>query len=231
MGYIYKLKCDDIPQVYIGQTKQTITRCLQRHKDMYKKYLNAFVESPEKYATAAKWKAPLYRAMVQYGFDKFHLELIMEAENSELAALEEQYIVQYKTREDGLNIHRGANRDPHSEEARANIKSGTKKAYERVDVLNNKRKYADKLEGLPHKCCYELINGRYAYRVRHHEFIPNKIFTVSAKRDEATAKAMLVEHVRIHTERYNARLAAVEVPVPVLPIDENGYIPQKPQNQ
>ena len=92
MGYIYKIYNDVNDKVYIGQTTKDIEHRFGQHK---KAALNGICSSK------------LYRAMHDIGVDKFHVEALIECDDTLLDSLERQAINQFDSFNNGYNSTTG----------------------------------------------------------------------------------------------------------------------------
>lgn len=90
MGYIYKIYSSNIKEIYIGQTKQTIEDRWRQHK--YQAYIK--LKDFE-----------LYKAMREFSFNSFKIEIIEEVEDEKLYEREEYWIKYYNAFSDGLNMN------------------------------------------------------------------------------------------------------------------------------
>lgn len=92
MGFIYKITNDINDKLYIGLTFK------EDPFDRWKKHLSDY-----KYMTKYSHR-PLYQAMLEYGVDKFHFEIIEEQPDTEkLKEKQKYYIKLYNTFENGYN--------------------------------------------------------------------------------------------------------------------------------
>ena len=89
IGRIYIIKNDLNDKVYIGSTKEPISRRFSKHKyDMKRKH------------------SKLYKAFEQLGIDCFYIEQLEEIEVEDMAQLrsiECEYIMHYDTKHNGYN--------------------------------------------------------------------------------------------------------------------------------
>ena len=126
---IYAIKNHIDNDVYIGSTFETLQQRFSRHKWDCKRL---------------HWNTPLYPKMLEYGFDKFYIELMLDYPcNSllELRAKEGEYIRQYGT----LNkLIAGRDKNQYALEHKEEKKQYDKKRYEeQKDQLaeQNKQNY------------------------------------------------------------------------------------------
>lgn len=90
--YIYRIYNDVNDKNYIGQTVKSLEYRMNLHK-------NSMVSGHMQ---------PLYVAMREIGFDKFHIELLQEASSlDDLNALEIKYIETYDSVNNGYNVQHG----------------------------------------------------------------------------------------------------------------------------
>ena len=92
MGYIYKIVNDINDKVYIGQTKNTISKRWSTHKQMSKTHPNI-----------------IYKAMRKYGLEHFSIIEIESCDNSLLNEREIYWIAYYDSYNNGYNMNLGGN--------------------------------------------------------------------------------------------------------------------------
>ena len=92
MPYIYKISNDINDKLYIGKTSQTPGQRFREHCADSKRFFNR----------------PLYAAMRKYGCDMFHIEIIEQCPNDDIASQREQYWIDYyKSFQFGYNATHG----------------------------------------------------------------------------------------------------------------------------
>ena len=93
MAQIYKISNDINNKVYIGKTTFTIKKRWGEHKhDLY---------------IRDKHNRPLYKAMLKYGIEHFHIEVLEECSREELNDREQYWIKEYNSFHNGYNATRG----------------------------------------------------------------------------------------------------------------------------
>ena len=94
---IYKITNDVNSKLYIGQTTRTLEERINDHRRMYN--------------SGSDFR--IYNAMREYGWDKFHFQIIAEVEDQEtLNELEIYYIEKYDTINNGYNMALGGDINP-----------------------------------------------------------------------------------------------------------------------
>jgi len=195
MGFIYIIRCNKTPKVYVGQTtEELICNRWKTHTYMGRQYTQ-MKENPELRKELNGGNSHIYNAMAHHGIENFYIEILEEVDNYILNDLEEAYIAEYDSIENGYNIRAGGNRTQHSEETKKLISQNTKAAFTNINTIKKMRKYSDKLEGLPVKCTYGTCNGRTCYRARRHPTVKDKVFYVNSFESEEACKNALKDYV------------------------------------
>lgn len=102
---IYIIRSNATPKVYVGQTWYAINTRLATHKRCARNKTGRIVK--------------LYNSMQKYGIDTFTIEKLGEADSQERAnKLEDFFILQYDSINNGLNLRRGGAVGEYSEESR-----------------------------------------------------------------------------------------------------------------
>ena len=124
-GVIYKITNLLNHKCYIGQTVNV------------KKRINDY----NKWRTHCKGIPKLYNAFCKYGIDGFKFELIERATNKEhLDLLEDKYIIQFNTINNGYNCKGGGANGKHSDETKLKMSENLKQQYKngRIPPLTGK---------------------------------------------------------------------------------------------
>ena len=204
MGFIYIIKCSQSPKVYIGQTtEKLLCNRWKTHRHVANLYIK-MKDTPELKDKINGGNSHLYNAMAKYGLDNFTIEYLIKVEdNSLLNDLEEKYIKEYNSIQNGFNIRSGGNRTEHSEETKSFISERTKEAFNKIEVVKNLRKHHDKLEGLPPKCTYGFNNKQECYRIRRHPLCKDKSFYIKKYGSIEECKKAIMEFMKNLEENAN----------------------------
>lgn len=173
MGLIYKISNLVNDKVYIGQTIQTLTVRMNKHRTEARRYERG-VEDPElrnKNGTCSK----LYRAMNKHGIDNFIIEVLEEMDDDLLDNAEMLYISEFDSIAHGYNLKLGGDRSSHCEETRQVISERTREGI--AKNIDKFRKH-DEAKGLPPHCVFVKIKGSDAVAINKHPKCKWKSFTV-----------------------------------------------------
>ena len=115
--HIYKWTHTETNRSYIGQSIQEPNRRRLEHISG---------------SRSTKKTYHFHNALQKYGVDAFTWEIIAHASSiEELNLLEEKFINDYNSLEDGFNIRKGGNNKTHSCESKLRMSEAQKKAHER----------------------------------------------------------------------------------------------------
>jgi group I intron endonuclease len=170
MGYIYIIKCTCTSKVYIGQTTKALEQRWYEHRREARRLAKRRARGEK---TGGIDQSHLYNAMVCYGVDKFSIEILEQAPDETLDALETKYIGQYNSAEDGYNLTSGGGGFRHSEDTIALMKE--------VKRANLDEHRHPKLKGMPVHTSYMAKDSGYeAIRIVKHPLCTDRVFS-SAK--------------------------------------------------
>ncbi len=130
-GFIYKIYNDVNSKVYIGQTRTSIKQRWKQHRVDMKRS-----------------NSPLYRAMLKYGVDKFHIKEIVRYTSptksdliTELNNAEQYYIAKYKSlaSQNGYNLESGGNNhDSHCKVVKQyDLKLNYIQSFKNINIASN----------------------------------------------------------------------------------------------
>lgn len=192
MGFIYIIKCTKNDRVYIGQTTNSIRMRWNAHKSsaIYnKKYLEGVADAPRsKRGMCSK----LYRAMNCHGIENFYIEVLEEADDDLLDALEKQYIEEFNSISDGYNLKTGGDRSNHSKETIELLKIKNSNNMKRTYIKFRKHK---EIDGLPMYCIYINKPQTYGVAINKHPLCNHKQFTVRKYGNIECAKQALLDYL------------------------------------
>jgi hypothetical protein len=173
-GIIYKITCVETPHVYIGKTKKSLVERWHNHKRDLKRFQN-YVHTPG--TKKRGFCTYLYRAMSQYGFDKFKIERIASAASlEELNELESSLIIEHNTlAPNGYNLTTGGDGGwDHPPELKEKMRENTIKGIrDNIDKLRTN----ELSKGLPMHVIYTKLKGEHdAFMIQKHELCKQKEF-------------------------------------------------------
>ncbi len=187
MGYIYIITNSINTKVYIGQTTGTLEHRWYEHQREARRYAK-YQDTPDKLGNI-KYSF-IYRAMAKHGISNFRLDVIISADDSELNALEVQYIKEHNSIAPfgyNLNSGGGAGRKQHPE----TIKRMVEQKHARIDNIKSRN---EKLKGMPPHVCYHNNekNGEFLC-VSGHPLCKYKYFSTKAYGSFENAKTAVLD--------------------------------------
>lgn len=178
MGNIYMITNTVNNKLYIGQTINSLKRRMQQHManfNMYRKGRN------DKIANFA-----IYKAMLEHGYDKFTARMLMTVPIAKLNELEQHFIIEFDTINNGYNLTNGGIVFHHHADS-INLMREAK-------LGDNHTGRNEVLKGMPSYLSYlnDAKDGE-AIHVKNHPLCTDKRFSVKTYGSIEAVKAAVLE--------------------------------------
>jgi group I intron endonuclease len=122
----------------------------------------------------------LNNAILKYGEEAFHVELIVQTHVNDLDRLEHEYIIEYNTKvPNGYNLREGGSSSRHSEVTKQKISASNKGVLRTDDMKSHMSQIKKTDPTLPRYIvlCNDEGRGVTGYRIIKHPTLPERKFT------------------------------------------------------